>query len=158
VPVYTVPINCSTAITAQVDIFEIASGANRPVTLLGFEIAQTSEIGDAMEEQLELLLKRVTGAPTSGSGGPAAATVRAVGQDNSLATGATFENGNTTKLTGGTSEELKRFSWNVRVPLLWVPIPEARPDILVSDHLVLELVKPPADQIDKIVGWVEWME
>jgi hypothetical protein len=157
-PVYTVPINCSTAVSAQVDVFEIASGANRPVTLLGFEIAQTSEIGDAMEEQIELLLKRVTGAPTSGSGGPAAATVRAINPDESLAAGATFENGNTTKLTGGTSEELKRFSWNIRVPLLWVPIPESRPGILVSDHMVLEMVKTPADAIDKIVGWVEWME
>jgi hypothetical protein len=157
-PVYTVPINCSNAITTQIDIFEIAAGANRPVTLLGFEIAQTSEIGDAMEEQIELLLKRVTGAPTSGSGGPAAAAIRPVGQDNSLASGATFENGNTTKLTGGTPEELKRFSWNIRVPLPWVPIPESRHDILVSDHFVLEMVKTPADQIDKIVGWVEWME
>lgn len=157
-PAYIVPINCSTAITTQIDIFEIATGANRPITLLGFEIAQTSEVGDTQEEQLELLLKRVTGAPTSGSGGPASATVRPAYADESLATGATFENGNTTKLTGGTSEELKRFAWNVRVPLLYMPIPEARVSHLISDHLVLELVKTPADQIDKIVGWVAWLE
>lgn len=157
-PVYTVPINCSTAVTTAIDIFEIASGANRPITLLGFEIAQTSEVGDAHEEQSELLLKRVTGAPTSGSVGATAATPRAVNPDESLASGATFENGNTTKLSGGTSEELKRFAWNVRVPLLWVPIPESRPGILVSDHLVLEMVAAPADSITKIVGWVEWME
>jgi len=157
-PVYTVPINCSTAITAAIDVFEIASGANRPITLLGFEISQTSEVGDTQEEQLEMLLRRVTGAPTSGSGGPSAATVRAIEADESLATGVTFENGNTTKLTGGTSEELMRFAWNVRVPYLYVPIPEARPGILVSDHLVLEMVSTPGDSITKIVGWVAWLE
>jgi len=154
---YTVPLNLSTAITTAVDIFEIATLAEKPVVLLGFEIGQSSEVGDAQEEMLELLLKLVTGAPTSGSGGPAAATPRPTVSTDSAA-GATFENGNTTKLTGGTSLELKRFLWNVRMPLLYVPIPEARIVAPGGEHLVLELVAAPGDSITKIAGWVEFAE
>lgn len=154
---YTVPINLSTAVSAQVDIFEIATGTEKPIILLGFEIGQTSEVSDAGEEMLELLLKVVTGAPTSGTGGPAAATPRPV-ISTDTATAVTFENGNTTKLTGGTSLEMKRFVWNVRMPLLYIPIPEARVHVPGQEHLVLELVKTPADAIDKIVGWVEFAE
>jgi hypothetical protein len=153
---YSCELNLSTAITTQVDIFEILAGTGKPLALLGFSLYQTSEAGDAQEEQLELVLKYVTGAPTSGSGGPTAPTFRPK-QPNDTAAGATIEHGNTTKLTGGTSVNLARFSWNVRGELPYVPI--GKPHIADSaTRFVLELVKTPADQIDKIVGLVEIAE
>jgi hypothetical protein len=49
---YIAELNLSTAITAQVDIFEILAASGKPFALLGFELFQTSEVGDAQEEQL----------------------------------------------------------------------------------------------------------
>jgi hypothetical protein len=152
---YSAELNLSTAITAQVDIFEILAAAGKPFELLGFSLSQTSEVGDTQEEQLELVLKYVTGAPTSGTGG-GTSTFRPK-LPNDTAAGATIETGNTTKLTGGTSVTWARLSWNVRGEQPFVPI--GKPWVCAADEqVVLELVKTPADQIDKIVGWVEIAE
>ena len=97
------------------------AATGKPLALLGFELFQTSEVGDAQEEQLELVLKYMTGAVTSGSGGPTAPTFRPK-QPNDTAAGATIEHGNTTKATGGTSVTWARFSWNVRQSLPYVPM------------------------------------
>jgi hypothetical protein len=153
---YTAELNLSTAITAQVDIFEILAATGKPLALLGFELFQTSEVGDAQEEQLELVLKYVTGSPTSGSGGPTAPTFRPK-LPNDTGAGATIEHGNTTKLTGGTSVTWARLSWNVRGSLPYVPI--GKPPVCAADeNVVLELVTTPADSITKIVGLVEIAE
>lgn len=147
---YSTSIAIASAFTTQIDIFELLAGTNKPVVLLGFELGQTTEIGDAQEEMLTLILKRVTGAPTSGSGGgtPTFQPVR----PNDTAAGATLETGNTTKLTGGTSVEVARWSWNIRVPLLYVPVPEERIVIDQGTRLVLELATTPADSIGGIMG------
>lgn len=152
---YGAELNLSTAITTQVDIFEILAAANKPIALLGFSLFQTSEVGDAQEEQLELVLKYVTGAPTSGSGG-GTSTFRPKAPNDGAA-GATIETGNTTKLSGGTAVQWARFSWNVRGELTYVPF--GKPFVCAPDeHVVLELAKTPGDQIDKIVGHVEISE
>jgi hypothetical protein len=106
---------------------------------------------------LELLLHINTGAATDGSGGPAAATPRPVDpNDSAVSTG--FRNGSTTKMTGGTALDMKRFLWNVRMPLLYVPVPEARIVCPGAENMALELVTTPADSITKITGWLEFAE
>lgn len=148
---YTAEINVS-AHTAQIDYFELLAASGKPLLLHGFEIAQTTEVGDAQEEMLAAVLKRVTGAPTSGSGGGTSTFQPLV--PNDTAAGATLETGNTTKLTGGTSANLKRFSWNVRAPLLYLPPPEGRITLDAGTRLVLEEVTTPADSITGPVGWI----
>lgn len=147
--VYTASINVG-AHAAQVDIFELLAAAGQPLELLSFELGQTSETGDAQEEFVPLVLKRVTGAPTSGSGG-GTSTFRPV-LPNDTAAAATLETGNTTKLTGGTSVELARFVWSLRGGLLYVPIPEERIVLDASTRLVLEEVATVADSITGPVG------
>lgn len=147
---YVAPINISAAFTAQIDVFELLSASGKPGILLGFELGQTSEVADAQEEMLTLVLKRVTGAPTSGSGG-GTSTFQST-RPNDTAAGLTLETGNTTKLAGGTSVELARFGWNVRMPMLYVPVPEERIVFDAATRLVLELVTTPADSISGIVG------
>jgi hypothetical protein len=153
---YTAPINISSAFTAQIDIFELLAASGKPLALGGFELGQTSEVGDAQEEMLSLVLKYVTGAPTSGSGG-GTSTPQPMSPPDAAA-GATVETGNTTKLTGGTSVELKRWSWNVRAPLLYLPIPESRITCDAGNRLVLELVTTPADSISSVQGWIDIFE
>jgi hypothetical protein len=152
---YSAPINISAAFTAAIDVFELLAATSKPLTLAGFEIGQTSEIGDAQEEMLTLILKRVTGAPTSGSGGGTAAFQPM--QPNDAAAGATLETGNTTQLTGGTSVELRRWSWNVRQPQLYLPVPECRIILDAGTRLVLS-VSAPADSISTIQGSVDVLE
>jgi|SRR5687768_3248895 hypothetical protein len=148
---YYAPINVS-AHTAQVDIFEMLAASGKPVVLHGFELGQSSEVGDAQEEQIVLVLKRVTGSPTSGSGGGTATFQPTVSND--AAAGVTLETGNTTKLSGGTAAELARFVWNVRGSVLFLPPPEGRITIDASTRLVLEEVTTPADSITGPIGWV----
>lgn len=147
---YIAPINITAAFTAQIDIFEMLSASGKPGILLGWEFGQTSEVGDAQEEWLELVLKYVTGAPTSGSGG-GTSTFRPTNPNNTAA-GLTLETGNTTKLTGGTSVELARFPWNVRQTCLYVPVVEERFVFDAATRLVLELVTTPADSIAAVKG------
>jgi hypothetical protein len=151
---YTASINISTAFTAQIDIFEMLAATGKPGVLIGWEFGQTSEVGDAQEEMLTLVLKRVTGAPTSGSGG-GTSTFQST-RPNDAAAGLTMETGNTTKLTGGTSAEMGRKAWNIRMPSLYVPPPEARIVFDAATRLVLELATTPADSIAGIQGevWV----
>ncbi len=151
--VYTAELNLSSAITAQVDIFEVLAASGKPYQILGFELGQSSEVGDTQEEMLVMVLKRVTGAPTSGSGG-GTSTFYPI-NPNDTAAGATIETANTTKLTGGTATNLKRFSWNVRGTCLYVPIPEARITIDAGTRAVWELVTTPADSVASMVGWIE---
>jgi hypothetical protein len=148
---YYAPINVS-AHTAQVDVFELLAASGKPLALHGFELGQSSEVGDTAEEMLTLVLKRVTGSPTSGSGGGTATFIATTPNDTSP--GATLETGNTTKLSGGTSTELARFSWNVRSPLLFLPPPEGRIIADASTRLVLEEVTTPADSVTGPIGWV----
>lgn len=152
--VYTAPINVG-AHTAQVDYLEILAGSGRPLVLLGFELGQTSEVGDAQEEFLALVLKRMVGA-TSGSGGSTPTAVPVV--PGNTATGATLGTGNTTKAAGGTSAELARFVFPVRAGLLYVPTPEERIVVAAGDRIVLEEVTTPADSITGPVGRVTFAE
>lgn len=155
---YSAPINIATAFTAQIDIFELLAGTGKPMVLLGFEIGQTTEVGDAQEEQLTLVLKYATGTVTSGSGGGTATFQRST--PNDVAAAATLETGNTTKLAVGTGTvvELKRFAWNVRQPLTYVPVPESRHVADAGGRLVLELATTPADSIGGVQGYVEIAE
>ena len=147
---YVAPISITAAFTAQIDIFELLSASGKPAVLLAWEFGQTSEVGDAQEEMLNLVLKYVTGAPTSGSGG-GTSTFRPT-TPNQTGAGVTLETGNTTKLTGGTSVDMGRFCWNVRMPCLYVPVPEERIVIDAATRLVLELTTTPADSIAGIAG------
>lgn len=143
--------------TAQIDYFELLTVTEKPVLIHGWEFGQLTEVGDAQEEMLHLILKRVTGAPTSGSGGSAAAA-GAAAVPNDTAGSATIEFGNTTKLSGGTSVTLKRFAWNVRQTCVYWPPPEARITVAGATRLVLEEATTPADSITGPVGYLVYEE
>lgn len=152
---YRAPINIP-AFTAQLDIFELTAASTTPFALVGFNLGQPSEVGDAQEEQLVCVLKYVTGAPTPGSGGATVTPGRCLPGDAAAVT--TVKTGNTTKLTGGTVQELARPTWNVRqdFPVIWIP--EMWQVCAPSARIVLELAKTPADQIDGLTGSIELIE
>jgi hypothetical protein len=141
--IYSAQFN-GVAVTAQQDFFEVLAATGKAVEILAIEIEQTTEVGDAAEEGLSILLKRGVGS-TSGSGG-SAPTITPLNVDNTAA-GATVEANNTTKLTGGTITTLAAWAWNIRIPFNKIFEPERRPVVKPGDRMTLELATTPADSI-----------
>src|SRR5215211_4475737 len=95
--IYTVPF-AAVNVTAQQDFWEIVAASTRLAVVHGWELSQSTEVGDAQEEGLSILVKK--GATTSGSGGTAPTPVPL--ETNQGASGFTAEVNNTTKASVGT--------------------------------------------------------
>lgn len=94
---YELPIPADTGVDEPQDLWEILAPAARSVRLWGIDISQ----GTATTSELwNITISRVTGSPTSGSGGSTITPVAA--SQLSGSSGLTVERNNTTLLTGGT--------------------------------------------------------
>lgn len=132
------------AVTAAQDLFEVVAGSGKPVVILGWEIGQTTDVGDAAEEILSLVFK--SGQSTSGSGGSSVTPV-ATDTGNTVAASATVEANNTTKASTGTIVTHWAGTWNIRVPGEKIFTQEQQIIIAASRRCTLELVGAPADSI-----------
>jgi hypothetical protein len=106
--VFTVPFAYTG--NANVDLAEVVAASGKPLLILGYDIGQTSDVGDAAEEIVLLSLK--SGQTTSGSGGSASTPV-AADTSNSPASFAA-EQANTTKASAGTILTHGTWPWNIR--------------------------------------------
>lgn len=140
--VFTVQFN-GVAATVQQDLFEIVGHASRPYVILGYSLSQTTELGDAAEEQLLILLK--SGQSTSGSGGSAPTPVATDSSGGSA--GFTAEANNTTKASTGTIVTHEARSWNVRGPFDVLYTQEQQLIMPAGRRATLELASTPADSI-----------
>lgn len=135
------------AFTAAADLLEILAPADAVVIIHSWEVWQTTELGDAAEEQLTLEEVRGIGSVTSGSGGstPTAQPV----EDGEAAFGGTIEASNTTRMAAGSGslETVDRHGWQVRAPKEKIYLPEARPVISPSNRWTLSIAAAPADSI-----------
>lgn len=150
--IYTAQFN-AVAVTAQQDLFELLAGTNTPMVIHELFISQVSEVGDAQEEGLAILLKQ--GQTTTGSGGTAPAKVPRDVDD--AASAATVAANNTTKATAGTIVTHAAWNWNVRVPFQVLFTPETRPYIKGGRRCTVELATTPADSIT-MSGYITWSE
>lgn len=144
---YTVTFT-AVAITAQQDLFEITAASSRVLFIHGVELSQSTEVGDAAEEGLAIVMKRGTSLTTSGSGGSSATPAPL--EVNQGAAGSTAEVNNTTKLAVGTGAitTLIATNWNIRAtPMAWMFTPELRPVVSPSERFAVELATTPADSI-----------
>lgn len=141
--IYTVDLT-PTAVTVAADLIEITPADDKPVRVLSVNLHQTTELGDAAEEQISLVWVR--GHTTSGSGG--SATTPRPGNQNDAAAGATVETFNTTAASAGTTVNLNRHGWNVRGPLERPYTPEEAPEASQANTtLVLRMAAAPADSV-----------
>lgn len=144
------------AITTATDLFEITVAADRPIEIYGLSMLQTTDLGDAAEEVLRIGLYRDV---TAGSTGTALTeyvyTNTAVGATATAAVVALRG----TASTGGTLIDV--IGWNIRIPLLWIPIPDMRPKFtnLAAEGPVssFRLIAAPIDSITAsgVVWWTE---
>lgn len=141
--IYRLPL-VRTAVTVAVDLAEILTAATHVVFIHEIEVTQSTEIGDAQEEMLQLSWK--SGQTTSGSGGNTGVTPipQMIGD---AAHGMTVETFNTTKATAGTIVTHAVWDFNVRVGFSKVFTPETRLFIPPSTRATLELVAAPTDSV-----------
>lgn len=140
---YTAQFN-ATAVSAQQDFFEILSPSDAVVLVHQVKISQGSDVGDAAEEGLNILVKRGVGS-TTGSGGSTPALVPT--ESGFAAAGSVVKANNTTKMTSGTITTLDGEQWLIRSPYLLLPTPECRLVLSPSQRLTVELATTPADAL-----------
>lgn len=139
---YTVSFT-DVAVTAQQDLFAVLCAATGLVVVHELELSQVTEVADAAEEMLNILVK--SGQTTVGSGGSTPTAIPKV--FGSTAFAGTCRANDTTKATAGTIVTHYSWNWNVRIPFLKVWTPETRPIVSPSRRLTVELAKTPADSI-----------
>jgi hypothetical protein len=140
------------AVSAAQDLFEITAAAGYHLYVHGFELAQTTEVGDAAEEGLALTLVR--GYTVSGSGGSAATPVPL--ESGQGAANFSAEVNNTTVANTGSPVTLHATAWNERMaPCQWIYTPETRPHVGVSTRLVLRTTAPGDAVTMSRTMWVE---
>lgn len=136
------------AVTAAQDFFEIAGPTDAVTVVHRWTLTQTTEVGDAAEEMLQITANRGVGTVTSGSGG-ATVTPQPIA-DGDPAYGGTVERNNTTIMAVGTGTletDLEVYAWNIRVPYERIYTPEERPVISPGNRWTLELETTPADSV-----------
>jgi hypothetical protein len=137
------------AVTVAQDLFELIPGAAKPLIIEDGELTQSTELGDAQEEQLVLQWRR--GNTTTGAGGT---TLTPVKKNPSFAA-ATFtaKANNTTKATAGTPDTLLPSTWNLRQEKRLALLPQGVLEVPGGSRLCLELVNAPLDSVT-ISGWL----
>ena len=133
------------------DLIEISPASNKPVKLRRFIIGQTSEVGDAAEENLRISIILLPATFTSGSGG--GTVTKTYPSSASGAASATIEANNTTiATTSGTAATLYELAWNVRnVPTEFVFYDDAfMPRVANAEGLVIRLQTTAADDISAV--------
>lgn len=144
------------AVTTATDLFEITVAADRPVVVYGMSLCQTTDLGDAQEEVLRIGVYRDV---TAGSTGTAATEYTYTNTSVAATATAAVVTLRGTASTAGTLTDI--IGWNIRMPLLWIPIPEMRPKFtnLAAEGPVssFKLMAAPADSIT-ISGVLYWTE
>lgn len=130
------------SVSAAQDLFEVTMGSNKPIEIVGIELGQSSDAGDAQDELLQISVIR--GYATSGSGGSSATPAALTGGDSAASFSA--EVNNTTLASTGSPVTLHTGCWNVRAGYInWFP-EGARPAVAGTSPLVVRMTAP-ADAI-----------
>lgn len=133
-----------TAVTVAADLVELTPADDKPIAILGFELLQTTDLGDAAEEIIGV--EWVRGHTVSGSGGTTP-TPRPVNPSDAAA-GFAAEGLNTTAANTGTTVILQHHGWNIRIPTPVVYTPEQLPQASQANTtLILRMLAAPADSI-----------
>ena len=117
--IYRLPL-VATAVTAAVDLAEINPATSQMLKLLHIRLGQSTELGDAQDE--ELPVKLITGFTTSGSGGNSSVTPEP--EPGDAAFGGTCETFNTTQANTGTVKTYIIGTMKViQGEFIWLPVP-----------------------------------
>jgi len=142
---YTVEFEAQTiaAASGDYDLFEFDATTDKPIELVAVQFGQSSELGDAAEEQLRVRVIR--GHTTSSNG--TSTTPRPVSPADAAA-GFTAETVGSTIASAGTAVNLLSDTFNVRAGFQWGPVPHGMGYWTSgADLLVVRLMAAVADDL-----------
>jgi hypothetical protein len=129
------------------DLVSIQPADDKPVRLRGIVLSQTSEVGDAAEENLRITVHRMGATFTVGSGG-SAASAAASQEDSGDTWGFTARcNDTAVATTSGTDQIVSDLGWNERnTPFdFWYPDERFAPKAKQGEAIVVRMESTPAD-------------
>ena len=133
------------AVAATQDLFELSPADDKPILIHACYLSQSTELGDAAEEQLRIEIIR--GFTSSGSGGSAFTPVP-LQSTAGAAAGCACEINNTTVANTGTTTVLHAEAFNVRSGWQYIPTPETRPGASQANTtIVVRLMANPNDSV-----------
>jgi hypothetical protein len=133
-----------TAAGGNTDLFQLNPATNKPVRLVGYRLGNTTEVGDAGEEGLELQLMHMTATVTDGAGtGSTTVTPITVPRPGiGQAAGFTARvNSPTVATSTGTTTVLEYVGWINRSTPLEMFYPELKwcPEAIAGESLILRM-------------------
>lgn len=148
--IYTVPFASGTVTNAggNADLWELTPADDKPIKLRGFILGQTSEVGDAAEEGVNISVIHLAATVTSGNGSSVTPVPVDVGVN--AAAGFTAEiNGSTVATTSTTATTVYEFCWNQRSSPyeVWFPDDRFCPVARQGSALVIRMNTTVADDI-----------
>lgn len=143
---YRVPYTGTiTTAGGNADLIALTPADDKPIRLVGWMFGQTSEVGDAAEENLEITLRHMTGTVTVTGGTGVTPVPNRPGTDTAAGFTATA-NSTTVATTSGTSTIMEEMGWNERATPWerWIP-EEIRPRAAQTEYLLIRMESTPAD-------------
>lgn len=158
--IYAVTFNGNvTAAGTDTDLFSFQPADDKPVKLRGFRLSQTTEVGDAQEENLRITVRRMLATFTVGSGGSALTAAAPV--TDSLEPVWSFTaraNDSTVATTTGGNQVVEELGWNERnTPCdIWYPDDKFASKVRQTEALVIRMETTLADDMTVcLTAWVE---
>lgn len=139
-----------TAAGGNTDLAQLNPATNKPVRLVGIRLGNTTEVGDAMEEGLELQLMHMTATVTDGTGtGSTLVTPTVVNRGGAAAGFTARVNSPTVATTSGTTTIEEYIGWiNRMTPLeMWYPDYKWCVDAIAGETIVLRMNTTLADDM-----------
>lgn len=128
------------AVAAAQDLLIAQASASVPIAIHSVTLSQKTLTS---WEAKGVLLRRVPATVTLGSGG-STPTPRPMNAGDTAAGGTYHANDTTPATSGGTIVDLHSEEWNFLNGLFWLPPPEDRPIIRVSEAFTVKLVTAPS--------------
>jgi hypothetical protein len=149
-----IPLRCYTVVAASaaqtgaVDWFELTTTSAGGIALLGLDISQSTEFGDAQDEMTRWYVKRASSTYTSGSGGNSSVARTPTRAGDAAAT-FTAKTNNTTQIAvnTGTLTTVVQSCFNIRAGLLLFWTPETAITCSASQALAVGMSAAPADSV-----------
>lgn len=129
------------------DLMALTPADDKPIRLVGFIFGQTSETGDAAEENPEITVHHMTGTVTITGGTSVTPAPNRPGTDVAAGFTATA-NSSTVATTSGTDTKLEDWAWNERVtPYERHILEEWRPRAAQTEYIIIRCDSTVADDV-----------
>lgn len=142
------------------DLLIIEPADDKPCRLAGWKFCQSTEVGDAAEENLRITMRHMTATVTKTGGTGVTPVANRPGTTDVAAAGFTATcNCTTVATTSGTSTIMEELGWNIRTSPWpeWIP-EEQRPIAIQGEAIIIRMESTPADDITgELTFYVEEM-